>query len=110
MSPVAALFNTTCTVSRLGAASTNALGEQARTYGAHLSGVRCRLETSSGRETQGDVRLARVTHWLYCAVADIVEKDRVTVGSVTYLVEFVNARPGGVAGNHMEIGLAEERA
>jgi hypothetical protein len=108
MTSIARLFNTTALVQRVTQGAADKYGQPAQTWGTHIAALRCRLEVIGGGDKNYPVQVTDATHYLYCATADITEKDRITSGGKSYTVRFVNQRPGGTS-NHMELILREER-
>lgn len=111
LTAIASMYNTTATVQRASEGTADRYGNRPATWQTHISGLRCRIEVinaSTSAEKIHPVQVTEATHYLYCAVSDITEEDRVTSGGRTYTVKFVNQQPGGTA-NHMEVLLREER-
>lgn len=105
-----ALLDKTCTITRATEAA-SAFGVT-KTFGAHLSGVACRISQVSAqdlfRETDGASNLV-ATHkaWLPFGT-DIATGDRLASGGVTYEVTQPDADVAG-SGHHVKALLLEVR-
>lgn len=63
----------------------------------------CRIEALGGRELNNQTSAVVATHRVYLPFGtDITEQDRVTIGSVTYDIEFVDVDTAA-AGHHCEV-------
>ena len=104
------LLDNTCETLRA-TPTRGALGTS-KAYASHLTGVPCRLQQSNGDElaTETDNLQSLVAqHKLWFPYGtDIVARDRVTVGSVTYEVIDVDANVAG-AQHHGAARLLEVR-
>ena len=88
---ISGLYNTTMAVSRLTKAQ-DVIGGESGTWASASTGNACRFRLLSAAERGVLGREGVVsTHRMYCeAGVDVVEKDRVVIGSDTYKANYVN--------------------
>ena len=82
-------------------------GGSKRSWQDHLTGIKCRLEQSSGswQMTVSGSKVSR-THLMFCDPGtDIIAGDRIVDTGEEYQVVFVSNCEGQSAVHHMEISL-----
>ena len=90
-------------------ASTDVNGQPLMVW-ATISSEPCRLQQLTAKELLVPVQPVTATHRLYLEYGvDVDREDRVTVGSTTYSVEYVDKTPGGET-DFSECLLSETRA
>lgn len=83
------LLISTMTVQRATQAA-SLIGSNTVTWADHLTSVRCRVQPVGGSEKFSLAKYnVRITHVIYCRVADITERDRIYFDSRYFLVRVV---------------------
>jgi len=101
------MLKQSATVSRP-TASEDSYGDNVLTYSTS-STIKCLIQPKGGRErAMAGSTGVEVTHTMYCLyAADVVESDRIVVGSTIYDVVFVADSAG--MNHHKQIDLREVR-
>lgn len=96
------LLINTCTVQRFTEGTLDDYGIPSKTWIDHLTDEPCRLMASSGREIKVGAEVVIADYKLFLGDVDIIEQDRVIIGSITYEVLLVADRQDGVGSHHKE--------
>ena len=94
----------TCTIRRYTDGGTDSYGNPIKTWADHLTKA-CRLVAGAGKEIKVGTEVVVSNHRLFLEDVDIIERDRVAIGTETYEVVLVSDRQNGTGVHHKECDL-----
>ncbi len=98
-----------CTTQRFTEGAAGADGVPVRTWADNLTDQACRLTTAKGRELKVGVEIVVADYRLFVQDIDIIEQDRVVIGSLTYEILLVEDYADSSSDHHKQVWLRISR-